>query len=148
MSSQPHETLLEMFREHPMMVAELLTASLGLEIPEFQEARITSSELNDVLSGAHRPDLVVILANGGAPVLVAVVEVQLGIDARLRRMWPAYVTVLYERLGCPIVLMVICPDPAVADWCAAPIPVGMPDCMLTPVVVRPQRVLADAPVRS
>ena len=47
--------------------------------------------------------------------LVAVVEVQIGIDACLRRVWPAYVPVLYERLGCPIVLMVICPDPAVAD---------------------------------
>jgi hypothetical protein len=73
-------------------------------------------------------------------VLAVVIEAQLRTDARKRRSWPAYVATLYSRLGCPVVLLVVCADPAVAAWCATPIVVGEPGFVLTPLAVGPHQV--------
>jgi hypothetical protein len=69
-----------------------------------------------------------------------VIEVQLRVAARKRRSWPAYVATLHARLGCPVVLMVVCPVQAVADWCGEPIRFGPPASVLTPVALGPQQV--------
>src|SRR5207302_1111761 len=42
--------------------------------------------------------------------------------------------------GCPVILLVVCPDPTVAGWCAEPIVVGTPGLTLVPVVLGPQHV--------
>jgi hypothetical protein len=69
-----------------------------------------------------------------------VVEVQLRVAARKRQTWPAYVATLHARLGCPAMLLVVCPDPAVATWCAQPIVITDPGLVLTPVVLGPRQV--------
>jgi hypothetical protein len=51
------------------------------------------------------------------------------------------VATLRARLGCPVLLLVLCPDTTVAAWCAEPIVVGRPGLVLTPVVLGP----ADIP---
>jgi hypothetical protein len=45
---------------------------------------------------------------------------------------------LHVRLGCPVQLLVVCPDPVVAAWCAVPIVVG--GLVLTPLVLGPEQV--------
>lgn len=82
----------------------------------------------------------VTLNDQGSAVLAVVVEVQLRIDARKRRSWTAYVATLHARLGCPVALLVVCPDQRVADWCAAPVPIGPPGSLLTPVALGPEQV--------
>jgi len=37
-------------------------------------------------------------------------------------------------------LLVVCPDPAVAAWCAAPVLVGEPNLVLTPLVLGPAQI--------
>ncbi len=140
MPSHLHEVLIEMFRDRPVLAVELLAGPLGVAVPAFDRAALSSAELTDVAPTEYRADLVVTLASGGAPVLAVVVEVQLRADARKRRTWPAYVATLYARLGCAVLLLVVCPDPAVARWCAAPIVVGEPGLVLTPVVLGPAEV--------
>ena len=49
--------------------------------------------------------------------------------------WPAYVATLRAKLACPVVLLVIAPDPAVAAWARRPIELGHPGFLLTPVVI-------------
>ncbi|MEH1130227.1 hypothetical protein [Micromonospora sp. CPCC 206061] len=68
------------------------------------------------------------------------IEAQLRIDARKRLSWPAYVATLHARLGCPVVLFVVCPVQAVADWCTPAIVIGPPGSMLTPVALGPAQV--------
>ena len=62
------------------------------------------------------------------------------IDHHKRRSWPAYVATLHARSGCPVALLVLSPDHRVAEWCAAPIVVGEPDFVLTPLVLGPGEV--------
>lgn len=140
MPSHLHETLIEMFRDRPLLAAEILRGPLHITVPDFDEARLSSGDLNDVTPTEYRADAVVTLAEEGITVLAVVIEVQLRIAARKRRSWPAYVATLHARLGCPVVLMVVCPVQAVADWCGDPIPFGPPASVLTPVALGPQQV--------
>ncbi|WP_117208266.1 hypothetical protein [Allorhizocola rhizosphaerae] len=140
MPSHLHEILIEMFRDRPVLAAELLRGPLHVAVPDFDEARLSAGDLTDVTPTEYRADAVVTLADEGITVLAVVIEVQLRTDGRKRRSWPAYVATLHARLGCPVALMVVCPVQAVADWCAAPIPVGPPGSVLTPVALGPQQV--------
>src|SRR5262249_2074504 len=78
----------------------------------------------------------VLLLDGSEPVRAVVAEIQLATDARKRRSWPAYVSVAHAVHGCPVDLLVVAPDPAVATWCAQPIALGPPGFVLTPPVLR------------
>jgi hypothetical protein len=69
-----------------------------------------------------------------------VYEVQINPDKGKRRSWPVYVANAYEQIGCPVILVVVAPKPAVARRCAVPIVVGEPEFALTPMVFGPDRV--------
>jgi hypothetical protein len=140
MPSHLHENLVEMFRERPEFAAELLADPLGIPVPAFEQANLSSAELNNVLPTEFRADLVVNLTKADVPVLAVVIEAQLGTDDQKRRSWPAYVGTLHARLGCPIVLLVVCAKASTATWCATPIPFGIPNLILTPVVIGPRQV--------
>ena len=58
-----------------------------------------------------------------------------------RRYRPGHAT-LRARLRCPVSLLVVCPDRAVAAWCAAPIALGDPGSVLAPLVLGPDLVPA------
>lgn len=140
MPSHLHEILIEMFRDRPLLAVELLRDPLHITVPEFDEARLCAGDLTDVAPTEYRADAVVTLVDGEETVLAVVVEVQLRIDKRKRRAWPAYVGTLHGRLGCPVALMVLCPAQAVADWSAVPILFGPPGSVLTPVALGPKQV--------
>jgi len=140
MPSHLHEILIEMFRDRPLLAAELLRGPLHVAVPDFDEARLSAGDLTDVTPTEYRADAVVTLAGEGITVLAVVIEVQLRVDGRKRRSWPAYVATLHARLGCPVALMVVCPVQVVADWCAAPISFGPPGSVLTPVALGPEQV--------
>jgi hypothetical protein len=142
MPSHLHEMLVEMFRDRPVLAAELLAGPLGIKVPTFQEAHVSPSELNDVTPTEYRADLVVSFTDGETVVLAVVLEAQLRKDRRKRRSWPAYVATLYARLGCPVVLLVMAPSARVAKWCAMPIRVGEPNFVLTPLAVGPRQIPA------
>jgi hypothetical protein len=135
-----HETLIEMFRGRPALAAELLTGPLHVTVPDFETARLSSAELTDVAPTEYRADAVVTLDDQRGTVLAVVVEVQLRIDPRKRRSWPAYLATLFARLGRPVVLLVVCPAQPVAEWCAAPIALGPPGSVVTPVALGPDQV--------
>ncbi|MBB4746788.1 hypothetical protein [Actinoplanes lobatus] len=140
MPSHLHEILIEMFRGRPSLAAELLDGPLHGDLPEYDEAHLSSAELTDVAPTEYRADAVIRLTRAGADVLAVVVEVQLRIDARKRRSWPAYVATLHARLSCPVALLVICPDGGVADWAANPIEIGPPASKVVPVALGPNEV--------
>ena len=54
--------------------------------------------------------------------------------------WPAYLTTARARLGCPVMLLVICPEGSVAAWARRPISLGHPGLVLTPLVLGPEEV--------
>jgi len=139
MSSFLHEGLIEVFRGRPSLAAELLSGPLQVPVPTFDQARLASSDLTDLTPTEFRADAVVTLENEGTTVLAVAVDVQLEIDARKRLAWPACVARLVADLNCPVALLVVSPHQAVADWSAAPVPLG-PGSVLTPVALGPEQL--------
>ena len=129
-----------MFRDRPALVVDVLGDVLGIDLLDHTTAQLTSGDLTDLAPTEYRADAVITLADRNGPVQAIVVEAQLRPDPRKRRTWPVYVATLHARLGCPVILLIICPTPAVATWCAEPIVVGTPGLTLTPVVLGPRDV--------
>lgn len=140
MPSQLHESLIDMFRARPVLVAELLSGPLGVPVPPFEWAGLSSADMTDIRPAEFRADAVITLKAGAEPVLMVVVEVQLTKDRRKKRTWPVYVATLHARWDCRVTLLVVCPDPKVAAWCAEPMVFGDPGLVLTPVVLGPGAV--------
>jgi uncharacterized protein DUF4351 len=138
MPSGPHEWLVELFRNRPSLAPELLREALHVELPPFTEARIDSAELNDVQPTEYRADLVVRLLSAQS-VLGIVVEVQLKRHDSKRFVWPAYVATLRARLKCPVCLLVVAVDEAVARWAAKPVEIGFGN-RFVPLVLSPSGV--------
>jgi hypothetical protein len=130
-----HEALVDLFRNRPSLGAEILVEALGIALPAYTEARVASVDLTQVQPTEYRADLVVLLLDDDGPVLVLVVEVQLAIDPGKRFTWPEYTMGSRARHRCPVGLLVVAPDPAVADWCAEPIETGIPGFVLRPPVL-------------
>jgi hypothetical protein len=136
MPSMAHEILADLFKNRPSLAAEILAEVLGISLPTYTEARLASIDLTEIQPAEYRADVVVVLFDHDIPVRVIIVEVQLAIDSRKRLSWPAYVTVSRAIHGCPADLLVVAPDPAVAEWCAEPIAIGVPGFILEPPVLR------------
>lgn len=123
MPSQLHEALLQLFRNRPVLAPELLHDALHLALPSYTDVRIDSADLTEIQPAEYRADLVVLLLDG-APVLGIVIEVQLSADERKRFVWPAYVANLRARFECPVCLLVVAGDEAVARWASKPVEIG------------------------
>src|SRR6185437_10202360 len=135
MPSTPHEVLVDLLKSRPSLAAELLTEALGLALPAYTEARISSADLTEIQPAEYRADLVVLLLDGDVPVHVLIVEVQLGKDPRKRFTWPEYITGARAAHRCSVTLLVVAPDPDVAAWCAEPIETGVSGFVLRPPVL-------------
>jgi hypothetical protein len=133
--SFPHEILVELFRQRPVLAPALLRACAGLQL---EGARIDagSIDLSQVAPTEYRSDMVSVLRDAsGAEIAAVVVEIQLWIDEDKRRTWPLYVAAARASYGCPAILLVLAPDPAIARWASQPIELGHPGFVLLPVVI-------------
>ena len=139
--SMEHAALVEMFRSNPGLVPQLLRDSFAVALPAWETVSIAEAELDQLAPIEFRADLVVELANAGAPRLGAVVEVQLSADDDKRFSWPVYLTVNRSRRRCETLLLVVAPDPAVAAWARRPIRVG-PDNEVRVHVLGPAEIPA------
>jgi hypothetical protein len=120
------------------LAAELLQDALQVNVPRYTEVRVDSADLTDVQPAEYRADLVVLLIER-VPVLGIVVEAQLAPVRRKRFVWPAYVANLRARFECPVCLLVVTADEAVARWAAKPIDMGAGNSFV-PLVLRPSGV--------
>ena len=136
MPSMDHEIFVDVFKNRPPLAAEMLVEVLGVSLPAYTDARLASTDLTEIQPAEYRADAVVVLLDRDVPVRVIIVEVQLATDSRKRFSWPAYVTGSRATHRCPADLLVVAPDPSVADWCAEPIEIGVPGFVLRPPVLR------------
>ncbi len=133
-----HEGLVALFRNRPSLAAELLEGALDLRLPDWSEARLAPADFPQVVSSEYRADQVVLLLKGAALAMANVVEVQLAPDGGKHKSWPLYLVSLRAVLDCPVVLLVVALEAAVARWCARPIPLGHPRFELHPLVLGPE----------
>jgi hypothetical protein len=141
MVSSLHEALAEMVRSRPAVVADVLSSQFKLDLPAWDRIRLESNDVSEPKPVIFLADAPVAFTTAeGRPLLGVVCEVQLNRDPRKRFSWPHYVTSLRARLKCPTMLLVICADASVAEWCAQPIEIGHPGCVLPPLVLGPAQV--------
>jgi hypothetical protein len=118
-----------------------LLRELDVQLPEYDEIRADSSDLGDLRPAEYRADLVLFLMRGSQKVLGVIVEVQLGRDEDKPYAWPAYIANLRARHRCPVCLLVITIEDAVARWAGRSIDVG-PGTRCKPWVVGPSNTPA------
>ena len=118
-----------------MLAIELLQLCAGIHLPGVT-VELASIDLSQVAPAEYRSDALSVLRDAaGAATAAVIAEVQLRIDADKLRTWPLYVVAARARLGCPVTLLVLAPDPAVARWASQPIELGHPGFVLWPVVI-------------
>jgi len=135
MPSYLHELLLLLFRNRSASAADLLR-KLDAQLPEYDEVRTESSDLSDLRPAEYRADLVLFLVRASRKMLGVIVEVQLGYDEDKPYAWPAYIANLRARHRCPVCLLVITIEDAVARWAGRSIELG-PGTQCKPWVVGP-----------
>ncbi len=133
MLSLEHEFLVDLFRQRPVLALELLRACAGIDL-ETVTVEPGSIDLSQVVPTEYRSDaLSVARDERGEAVAAVIAEVQLQTDADKRRTWPLYVAAARASLRCPVILLVLAPDPAVARWASEPIELGHPGFCLRPL---------------
>ncbi len=122
-----HEGVIALVRDEPAFAASLLRDLFQVEVPAFDEARLTEAALNQLVPVEYAADAVVLFAiiyDKKKPVFGTIFEVQLERKERKRYTWPLYGVAARARYECPFVVTVVTPDPAVARWAAEPIALG------------------------
>src|SRR3954467_15084437 len=123
MVSLLHEGLVQLVRDRPTFVADLLGQLLEVKVPRFKEARLVDPTLNEVAPVEHRADAVVLFTKK-RPVYGAIIEAQLRRDRHKPFTWPLYAVGARERHRCPFVVIVVTPDRATARWAAKAVDLG------------------------
>ncbi len=148
MPSARHDSLSQMFTGDPSLVALVLRECTDADLPAGLPARLEKARFNDRLSADFDADVVVVDGPARDPVHGTIVEVQLTRSENKRQQLARYAAALWQMIRCPVDVLVICPDQAVADFYARPIATSLPGYRLTPRTVGPQQVpVITDPVR-
>ena len=136
MPTVEHDFLVYLFRNRPELARELLALCAGIELAGTQ-VRDGSIDATQVKSAPFFADFVSVLSgDDGAPVAAIIVEVQRsGDDDDKRWSWPVYVATTRATYRCPVLLLVLAPDPAIARRARRPIETGHPSFTLEPIVI-------------
>ncbi|GGU91809.1 hypothetical protein GCM10010182_03580 [Actinomadura cremea] len=143
MPSKDHELPLEMVRNQPELVPELLRRVFHEDIPDIPDevgATLTSESYNAFHPQELRCDATVLLGDPAKPSLGIITESQLRHDPDKNYSWPAYVANFRLRHKCDTILLVFCPDEQVARSCANPIRMGHPNWDLKPLTFHPGKL--------
>ncbi|MGI5416328.1 hypothetical protein [Actinomadura luteofluorescens] len=147
MVSTKHEGPIQIIRDNPEVVAQLLKTAFGIEVSDAATIRSTSESCTQLAPAAYVADNVVEICEGGStePTIGVIAETQLAKDPRKHGSWPLYLASLHAKLTCPCYLLVICPSRSVAEWAREKIQIGHPGFDLAPYVIGPG---VDPPVTT
>ncbi|QFG25166.1 hypothetical protein [Actinomadura sp. WMMB 499] len=139
MVTAQHEAPIQIIRDNPDVVAQLLRAVCPVELPDDVLIRSISEEFTQIAPTAYRADNVVEVCEGGSskPSIAIIAETQRDVDDGKRYSWPLYLTALHGKARCPCYLIVLCPRRTVADWARKSIAIGHPGFALAPLVIGP-----------
>jgi hypothetical protein len=136
--SWDHEGIVELVRKDPRLAPLLLAGPLGVQLPEFSEARLEPATMAELTPAHIHADAVISLNDVDKPVLAIVFEVQGKVDEDKLFAWP-YATWTRRALRCEACVLVIAQTESVANWAARPIVIG-PGNVFQPHVLRPSSV--------
>jgi len=144
--TEHHEIILELLREQPEVISELLSAHVAVHVPRTATARMLEANANQLRPVEFDADMVLSFEwgdRGEADVqeVLVVVEVQRSKKEEKLRSWPLYHAHLRRKSGGHVLLVVIATTDAVAAWAREHIELGQPASSFVPIVFGP----AEAP---
>ncbi|WP_030619947.1 hypothetical protein [Streptomyces sclerotialus] len=145
MVTSSHEAAHQALRERPALLAPVFRV-LGVPLPDKVSVEVLS--VDDTGDTGSRPSgrcvdsvLRVVPAEGEAFLLA--VEAQGRRDPAKAARWMYYLARLRAEHGCPVLLLVVCPDEATATWAAGPFTTGVTGwtgLTMHPLVLGPHNV--------
>ncbi|MFG1941435.1 hypothetical protein [Nonomuraea sp. NPDC048826] len=130
-----HEGLVGITTLDPRETARMLSTLFDFPIPS-SASEVISNELSEISPSVYRADAALLCVEGETR-LAVITEVQLQRDDTKHRTWLAYIANLRVRDSCQALLVVICPNRAVAAWASQHIETGHPGLVLRPLVIGP-----------
>jgi hypothetical protein len=89
----------------------------GQPLPDFVEARVEDPSVPELKIATRRGDCLITLWDADQrPVFAIIPEIQRSRDPDKRLIWPLYAAAHASELCCPVVVLVVCTDRAVAAW--------------------------------
>ncbi len=116
MPGDQHEAMVEVFRQSPRFIGELLAKNLSFGIHEIDEFQFGESQLSKAPLHKLSPDLLLLMRRRQKNLMAVIVEVQRQVDGRKEESWPMYLISTAYRYHCPVELLVVTPSPQVERW--------------------------------
>jgi hypothetical protein len=129
MVTPQHEALHRIFQHDRELFARTMSHVFHEDVPIPRNVSILDTDFTEVRPHMRRGDSVLLaefLVEEAEARYIVVVESQLREDEEKERRWPYYIAYLHDKYECPVILLVVCNDPATADWARIPIRIGLP----------------------
>ncbi|MFJ2897676.1 hypothetical protein ACIO87_22655 [Streptomyces sp. NPDC087218] len=142
MVSSPHEAMHRIFQEYPGLFSRV-SEVLGVDIPPPTSAVALPTDLTEARPVERRVDTLLRIETEREGAFLLAIEAQGKKDPRKTTSWPYYVSYLHNRYGLPVLLLVVCQDPATAEWAARPVSIGIRQWQtltLSPLVAGPHNM--------
>lgn len=152
MPSPWHDAVTQLVDLSPDLPAEIVRDLMGEPLPGELTVHVAPPNFNDRPSTDFDCDAVVIAGPHRDPVRGIIVEAQHGQVAEKRQKFAKYAAELWILLGCPVDVLVICPDAVTCDYYSAPVMTTLPGYVhtprplhpgLVPVVTEPRQMAAS-----
>jgi hypothetical protein len=144
MPSIVHETPMELIRQYPPLVLDLVRAVSDLKLGGGTRVRLVPADASVVVPAQYLADGVALAEDEyGNPLLAVIIEPQ-GRDANTKEYsWPVYVCSIRKQQKCDVLLLVVCWNPDEVEECRQTIRTGHPGFDLRPIVAHPGNTLSS-----
>ena len=151
MPSPWHDSVTGLIADDPGLAIQIIRDLMGEPLPPGLTARLAPSGFNDRPSKDFACDTVVIAGPHHDPVRGIIIEAQQEQSNAKRHKMAKYAAQLWVLLGCPVDVVVICPDKSSAGYYSEPVRTSLPGYTFTarplfpaavPVITDPVKMAA------
>jgi hypothetical protein len=140
MPSPWHDSVKRLVEDRPDFAVRIVRDLMGEPLPHDLSARLAPSNFNDRPSTDFDCDAVVVAGPHHDPVRGIIVEAQQTKLESKRRQMAKYAAELWVLLGCPVDVVVICPDEETTNFYAVPVVTTLPGYVFTARPLHPSRI--------
>ncbi|QVQ53303.1 hypothetical protein J4H86_05915 [Spiractinospora alimapuensis] len=142
MPESPHEALHQIFREDTSLICRVLQQFADADIDDPTSVTVLNVDLTEFKPLVRFTDTA-LMCEWGDDKHIFIVESQTEQEGEKRAAWPYYVAYLHNKYNCPVTLVVLCSDQAVARWAKRPIVIGLsqhPSMVVTALAFGPKDI--------